>query len=174
MKHHILRTVLAAVLLFGVIAAVRANTQTAPSPDILPALLTEVRGLRAAMEQMASAGPRVQLALGRLQLQEQRLNTLIRRLESIRERLVSTQADVADHEERVKEMEKMMRQATEDRGVIAQATAEFSRQIARGTAEVQRLQAEEAVVAADVASEQNRWSDINQRLEELERALGRR
>jgi hypothetical protein len=39
------------------------------APDVLGALLTEVRGLRQAMEQMASAGPRAQLALGRLQLQ---------------------------------------------------------------------------------------------------------
>ena len=36
--------------------------------DTLAALLVEVRGLRAAMEQMASAGPRVQLAFGRLQM----------------------------------------------------------------------------------------------------------
>ena len=41
----------------------------------MPALLTEVRGLRVAMEQMTSAGARVQLALGRLQLQESRLNS---------------------------------------------------------------------------------------------------
>ena len=40
------------------------------SGDIMPALLQEVRGLRVAMEQMTSAGARVQLALGRLQLQE--------------------------------------------------------------------------------------------------------
>ena len=51
------------------------------------ALLTEVRGLRHAMEQMAAAGPRVQLALGRLQLQEQRVNTLVRRLETVRDAL---------------------------------------------------------------------------------------
>ena len=50
----------------------------------MSALLTEVRGLRQALEEMGTAGPRVQLALGRLQLQEQRVNTAIRRLESIR------------------------------------------------------------------------------------------
>src|SRR5262245_51683946 len=44
--------------------------QTAPAPEVLTALLTEVRGLRAALEEMASSGPRVQLTLGRLQLQE--------------------------------------------------------------------------------------------------------
>jgi hypothetical protein len=37
-----------------------------------------------------------------------------------------------------------------------------------------RLVAEEAVLAQDVATEQNRWTDFNQRLEDLERALARR
>lgn len=52
-----------------------------PNADVLTQLLTEVRGLRAAMEHMASSGPRVQLALGRLQLQEQRIDSTLRRLE---------------------------------------------------------------------------------------------
>ena len=41
-------------------------------------------------------------------------------------------------------------------------------------ADVQRLRAEEAELANSVAAEQARWLDINQRLEELERALTRR
>src|SRR4051812_2411005 len=59
--------------------------------DVLPALLVEVRGLRAAMEQMAAAGPRVQLALGRVQLQEQRINNLIRRLDEVRVTVTAAQ-----------------------------------------------------------------------------------
>src|SRR3954465_8684292 len=47
------------------LASVTHEPQTAPAPreDVLAALLIEVRGLRVAMEQMAAAGPRVQLAL---------------------------------------------------------------------------------------------------------------
>ena len=66
------------------------------SPDVLSALLVEVRGLRSAMEQMASAGPRVQLALGRLQLQEQRVNTLVRRLEDVRTSLPQARTGLED------------------------------------------------------------------------------
>ena len=36
----------------------------AQAPDTMKELLAEVRGLRAAMEQLASAGPRVQLMFG--------------------------------------------------------------------------------------------------------------
>jgi hypothetical protein len=46
--------------------------------------------------------------------------------------------------------------------------------LARAAAEVQRLQTEEAEAAAQVSSEQTRWSEINQRLEEVDRALTRR
>ena len=59
------------------------------SQDVLPALLAEVKGLRAAMEQMAGAGPRVQLSVGRLQLQEGRIAGMIRRLDTVRDTLAS-------------------------------------------------------------------------------------
>ena len=52
----------------------------------MPELLAEVRGLRAAIEQMTSSASRVQLALGRLQLQEPRLNAANGRLAGIRVR----------------------------------------------------------------------------------------
>ena len=44
----------------------------------------------------------------------------------------------------------------------------------RAMAEVQRLQTEEAALAQDLATEQGRWSQINQQVDELERSLGRR
>src|SRR5574338_709205 len=53
------------------------------SEDVLPALLSEVRGLRAALEQMASAGPRIQLSVARLQLEEARINDMNRRLADV-------------------------------------------------------------------------------------------
>jgi len=46
-------------------------------------------------------------------------------------------------------------------------------QLTLATAEVQRLQTEESQAASQVASEQARWVEINQRLEELDRALAR-
>ena len=86
----LLTTVLASAGLLAGTSAGRARA-TATPPDVLAALLIEVRGLRAAMEQMASAGPRVQLALGRLQLQEQRVNAVVRRLEDAKTNLVQSQ-----------------------------------------------------------------------------------
>ncbi len=39
---------------------------------------------------------------------------------------------------------------------------------------MQRVTAEETLLTQDIAAEQNRWSDFNQRLEEIERGLDRR
>jgi peptidoglycan hydrolase CwlO-like protein len=52
--------------------------------------------------------------------------------------------------------------------------ADLKQQLARATAEIQRLQTEEADASSQIASEQERWVEINQRLEELDRALTRR
>jgi len=44
----------------------------------------------------------------------------------------------------------------------------------QAAAEVQRLQGDESSLLQDITNEQNRWTEFNQRLEELERALPRR
>ncbi len=146
------------------------------SPDVLSALLVEVRGLRSAMEQMASAGPRVQLALGRLQLQEQRVNTLARRLEDARTSLAQARTGLEDLTLRMNENERLSRESS-DPEVRQAAEAELKQlktAVARGTLDLQRLQGEEATLSQDISAEQGRWSELNQRLEELERALTRR
>jgi predicted negative regulator of RcsB-dependent stress response len=66
---------------------------------------------RAAMERMAAAGPRVQLALGRVQLQEQRINTLIRRLDEIRTTAVAAQTDHDRGQRLVRSSENELRNA---------------------------------------------------------------
>jgi chromosome segregation ATPase len=168
-------SVIVIALLVTAVAASRGHAQE--SQSILPALLTEVRGLRAAMEQMASAGPRVQLALGRLQLQEQRINTLVRRLETIRDNLATAQREVAAHQGQLTQFEGVLRgnsTPAEERASVEHMVSTFKSSLAVASAEVQRLTAEETTVAGEITSEQARWMDFNQRLEELERALGRR
>jgi hypothetical protein len=156
------------------------HARQGPAPkndDVLPALLTEVRGLRAAMEQMASAGPRVQLFVSRLQLQEARMNAMIRRLDSVREKLAEEQTVLARIQEDLKGFETALATGTPDANVRAefpQMIAQRRREITTHRAAVARLIAEEAQLAQDLALEQGRWSEINQRLDELERSLSKR
>src|SRR3982750_1059702 len=82
----------ALLCVLGTGAWVHARQAGPPANEaVLPALLTEVRGLRAAMEQMASAGPRVQLFASRLQMQETRVNNLSKRLSDVRDTLAASQ-----------------------------------------------------------------------------------
>jgi len=184
------RLVMAAALVgvAGCLAAVRAQTQPASgSQDVMPALLTEVRGLRAAMEQMATAGARVQLVLGRLQLQEQRLNSAIKRLDETRTRLTDTQRGLAEMTDQLAAVEGSGKDGApavaphgqpmspEDLARMREdMKAQFTRQIGHMNAEIQRLQMEETALANDVATEQARWMEFNQKLEELERGLARK
>ncbi len=151
--------------------------QPAPAPEVLTALLTEVRGLREAMEQMASAGPRLQLTLGRLQLQEQRITTLVRRLDDVRAGLAQSRKEFEPLDRHVKGMTEGLRQELNDPDVRRDREDQIKgskAEMARISAELQRLSTEETLLVQDIAAEQNRWSDFNQRLDELERALGRR
>jgi chromosome segregation ATPase len=172
----LLTTILVSSALPGGSREGRAQAGTQPTPDVLAALLVEVRGLREAMEQMASAGPRVQLALGRLQLQEQRINTLVRRLEEIKASLVQARRELTAQTDRVGQLERFTRETAdaEKRREIEAELVAFRREVERTTAEVQRLKNDEATAAQDISTEQARWSEFNQRLDELERALGRR
>jgi chromosome segregation ATPase len=127
------------------------------------------------MEQMASAGPRVELALGRLQLQEQRINALIRRVESVRDQRVSAEHQLEMHQFQLKTMGASAENADPaERKAAEQMEGQMKAEISRLSAEIQRLTAEEADLSAQIASEQARWTAINQQVEELERSLGRR
>ncbi len=163
------------------IVALRTATMSGQSAagtiDTMSALLEEVHGLRVAMEQMASAGPRVQLAIGRLQLQEQRVNNMIRRADGLHEAVASQQKQVTEIEDRIAELQRWLERGSlspEHRTAIESELPQAKAQRARLAQELQRLQAEEADAATQVANEQSRWVEINQRLEELERALTRK
>jgi chromosome segregation ATPase len=152
------------------------QTRQQPNHDVIGSLLVEVRGLRSAIEQMASVGPSIQLAMGRLQLQEQRINTLVRRGDVVHDALVAAQKRAGELRDRVGNMQRAFEESTEplNRSAIEGELPVVKQDLARATAEVQRLQMEESEAAAQVSSEQTRWAEINQRLEELDRALRRR
>lgn len=167
---------IAAAALLAIVSRTSVAGQTTSSnQDTLAALLVEVRGLRAAMEQMASAGPRVQLAFGRLQMQEQRVNTLVRRAEELRSRISGTEGGLSNTQNRLEEAQRALEREVDPkmRNDLESMISELKRQIAQSTRELQRLQTEEADASSQVMTEQSRWTDINQRLEELERALAR-
>ena len=101
----------AVVILTGVATLSGQSAAPARQDEVLPALLVEVKGLRAAMEQMASAGPRVLLFASRLQLQEARINNMIRRLDTVRDRIGELQQKVSQLQTEQKEYEAALAEA---------------------------------------------------------------
>jgi chromosome segregation ATPase len=168
-----------AVVLLAGWTVVRAQAPAGTGPvDIMPALLEEVRGLRHAMEQMSTAGPRVQLALGRLQLQEQRINHAIKRADDARARLTQLQREQTEERGRLRGFESLLTERGTRPNVegppleeLAAMIKHHKQRLAEHDAAVQRGAAEEALFATEVATEQTRWTEMNQRLEELERGL---
>jgi capsule polysaccharide export protein KpsE/RkpR len=146
-----------AVVVMGLAVGTRALAHGTPvqlaastaSADVLPALLTEVRGLRAAMEQVASAGPRVQLALGRVQLQEQRINNLIRRLDEVRASSVEAQTNHDQMQEAIRSIETELRSPGPDGPSIAQMKsrqAALRRELAVVAPKLQRVTADDVAL----------------------------
>jgi chromosome segregation ATPase len=166
-------TAAAVAVLIVLATTVGGETPQQSNRDTLGALLVEVRGLRSAIEQMASVGPSIQLAMGRLQLQEQRINTLVRRADGLRDALAAAHKQTGPLQDRMRNGQRELEDNPEParRSQLQDSLADLKQQLARATAEIQRLQTEESEVAAQVSSEQARWTEINQRLEELDRAL---
>ena len=153
-----------------------AGQQPGTGQDVLSALLIEVRGLRAAMEQMSATGARVQLAMGRLQLQEQRITTMIRRLDGVREQRVAAEREGNELRQRIAQLEEMTERGEnpEERKMAAAESRALKSMVEQRSTDLQRLISEETEVSSAIAAEQSRWSDINKTLEDLERALTRR
>ena len=128
------------------------------------------------MERMASTDAEVQVVFGRLQLQEQRIVNQVRRLDSIKASLVDARRELDVLADQLKAQAESVNLAADEPEIRRGREAELrerKRLWSRKNAEVQQLLSEEAQLAQDIAAEQGRWSDFNQRLDALERALRR-
>jgi len=172
-----IRFVVPAVILALTIGSwfVPARAQTR-SEDVLPALLVEVKGLRAAMEQLASVNAQSQLLIGRLQLQEGRINATVRRLDTVRDALRNARGDLEEAQAMLKALENPDKKPE---GLAAIATMfmkpeDAQRSVASKQAAVARLEQEELQLNQQIAVDQASWTEISRRLEELERSLAKR
>jgi hypothetical protein len=168
--------VFAAVLVLAGVGTwlVPAKAQSARNDDVLPTLLTEVKGLRAAMEQIASGSTQAQLLVGRLQLQEGRVTSMIRRLDTVRDNLAQARTGYNQLAASIKMLEGGDEPGEKPEEGLGGIVAGLKSQVESAKANVDRLTAEELQLTADIATEQQRWIAINQRLDELERTLSKR
>jgi lipopolysaccharide biosynthesis regulator YciM len=139
-------------------------------------LLKEVRLLRQTIETISATSMRVQIVFGRLQLQEQRTVSATQRLETARKRLDEIVEQIAESDAVLKQYLEAgeISRDPEHREILARIRRESDLQRVRMEAQRARAAAEEADAANCLALEQGQWSDLSQRLEDLERSLARR
>ena len=139
-------------------------------------LLSEIRTLRQTIETVVATGIRVQIVFGRLQIQEQRTVLATQRLDEARQRLtfVTDQiADAATELKRATEAAEGSRDAEQREQLVASRRYTES-YLARLEQERGQAAAAQAEAEHCLALEQGQWSDLSQRLEDLERSLTRR
>ena len=101
------------------------------------------------------------------------MNGMIRRLDTVRDALAGARRDVERFKGAMKMFDGEARKPGDPPEEEAVAMmAGMKAELTAGQATVDRLAAEEQQLSNDLAIEQARWVDINQRLDELERALG--
>lgn len=164
-------TVLLLVVSGSFVAPTPAQQSSAQSE-----LLTEVRRLREAIESLASSNARVQIVFGRLQIQEQRTAAALQRAEAARLALVKNASGIAQMTEVLKSQEAASSPPLKPYEVEAARieSAAIRRQLEFMEAERTRLTIDEGDASSALNQEQNRWSDLNRQLEELERLLAKK
>ena len=165
------RWLLLAVCLFVVPSVAFAQART---DDPIRELLTEVKLLRQALERASTVGTRIQLLVARVQLQEQRIGDLSRRLDGVRSELRDVERELNVMSPQVTAMQEAAQaEDPNDRRAAEQAAATLNSQLEALERRRQELTGEEGLLSQQIAAEQGRWIDFNNRLEELEKALAR-
>ena len=164
------------LILAGVFAlgAAVASGQAQRGPVTLDDVVNEIRGLRADLKKSTAATTQVQLLTVRLQLQEQRLAVLSNQRNDVSARLAIETRLRADAERQTQTFEENASR-NESLGVprkeLEMQQVMFKQMFAQHRDAEQQLRAQENQLITEIANEQNRWMDFNNRLDELERSL---
>ena len=141
------------------------------SNEFMGALLQEVHGLRMAMEQSAAIAPRVQLTLARLNIEEQRIAQLAAQFDRARQELTALSLSMAKTADALEDEEKGLQTTTADekrRRELELGIVDLKQQLKAQTAAEQAARTRENDAAQALTIEQNRWTELNTRLDELE------
>jgi uncharacterized protein (DUF1499 family) len=155
----VMQPVVLAAMLAVVVTSIVAGQQqqrTATTDD----LLTEIRALRADVNQASENSIRAQLAIARVTLQEGRVSTLTQQLNNVRQQLAQSQLTLAPFTLQLK-------QAQESNSEILAPLRNTVEQVQKRDRE---LRAQEAELGRLVASEEARLADVNARLSQIELA----
>ena len=161
----------------GVAAILSAQTlRPTPPPAGAPSdeLVAEIRGLRADVNRALTGSIRAQLVVARLQLQEQRVNAVEALLADTRRLLSAKEEEQGGLAGELKNLQDALRTKSferDERSEFEKSAAQMEAQLLQAQTEEQQLRTRESELSSQLASEQGRWMDFNDRLNEIERSL---
>jgi chromosome segregation ATPase len=154
----------------AVTASGQATKPGTPDRTVFDELLAEVRGLRADLDRASGTSMRGQLLAMRLQLQEQRLAVLTRQLSDVQQQIRANGQTRAALSGPLKMFEGKKGEPGAKPDEFEMLLKPLKQQLAALDGADAQLKNEEASLAAQLLSEQARWSTFNAQLEEIERA----
>ena len=170
LSHKVVAAALAALVFGGITAS--GQNQTPPADTA--ALLAEVKALRADIGQAAGASMRMQLLIARVSLQEQRIAAVARQLADAQDQLTAAAHQRTEAQARFTDVSgaiETMRSQGKDTAEFEGQLGVFKRQLAEATQAEQQTQLHATEMQNLLTDEQGRWTDFNNRLDELERSL---
>jgi hypothetical protein len=156
----------AGILAFAVLGAAALFAQAA-QPAAQDPLITEIRALRADLNERLEATIRMQLLVARLQLQEQRTSTVVNQLRDVEARLRENEAAKQQAAAALKMLG--LENITEDEKKENPFFAMYGAGNERFAAAEAELKAQQAELIRQMSEEQARWNAFNAQLDQLER-----
>ena len=147
----------------------------APASDVktLQTLLAEVHQLRIVLERSSQIAPRIQIAVERLKLQQEHVARVARQLDEIRRDLDRTRSDQPKIQQRVQTLDDEVNQAVDPgrRKALDDEAKMLKLESVQQEKSLQQMQAREGELMSQLQSEQARLTELNDRLDQIERAL---
>jgi chromosome segregation ATPase len=142
-------------------------------PQTLQTLLTEVHQLRLALERSTQIAPRIQIAVERLKLQQEQVARTTRQLDDLRQDIDRRRSDLPKIQQRLEATAAESDQATDPgkRRELDEVAKMLKLEIEQAEKSIQQMQAREGEFASQLQSEQSRLTELNDRLDQIERAL---
>ena len=160
------------IFVLWIVSAAQAQTQ-APATPTLETLLKEVHQLRLALERSAQIAPRIQIAVERLKLQQEQVARTAQQLDELRRDLDRRRSEQAMTQRRVQAIESQAGQAVDpgQRRDLEEGVKMSKLEAEQTEKALQQMQAREGELTGQLQTEQTRLTELNDRLDQIERAL---
>jgi DNA repair exonuclease SbcCD ATPase subunit len=160
------------IFVLWIVSAAQAQTQ-APAAPTLEKLLAEVHQLRLALERSTQIAPRIQIAVERLKLQQEKVARTAQQLDELRRELERRRSEQPMIQHRAQALESQAGQAVDpgQRRDLEEGVKMSKLEAEQTEKALQQLQAREGELTGQFQTEQTRLTELNDRLDQIERAL---